>query len=500
MADFYFSSEEKAFMEKVIEKGLLQKKGNQSPQWWVARLALSISLRISAPLEARDSEIPKPISSELHMAQITGEGKGPHEDYTDAICLLLSTYHNRDLFDDRKEFIACLQAHLRRGLREMQASWRENFDFHDYLYQDLFFDTGSTGGDGSAPLDAGVTQATLERGLGQLGIRAQIAQRQDGPRLTRYTLVLGSVSDYDRLRSGLDDLAFTIGLGAATLTMDLAPGERRVYLDVPRPMASWAWVGWPSVRERLSGTGYALPVCPGTDILGNPYVFDLAEAPHLLIGGTTGSGKSMCVAALLLSLLEGPRPPELVLIDPKAVEFRPYDGCRLVRGRAAITDMGEASAVLRTLVDEMAERQSQCADLGVKSIAEAQAKGSPLRRLVVVIDELADLLQQHRDVADPLIRLAQKARAFGIHLILATQRPDAATFNGLLRSNVPSRIALTVQKSAESRIILDESGAETLLMRGDMLVRLAGRPTERVHGARVDSADIVAAVAAAGRE
>ena len=151
-------------------------------------------------------------------------------------------------------------------------------------------------------------------------------------------------------------------------------------------------------------------------------------------------------------------------------------------------------------MEEMNKRQREFSALSAKNIDEAQSKGSFEKRIVVVVDELADLLHEDPDSATPLVRLAQKARSFGIHLVLATQRPEAATFPGLLRSNVPSRIALTVQKNAESRIILDEGGAENLLMRGDSLIRIAGRKTLRVHGVNVTRSDIAAALERTGEE
>jgi len=171
-------------------------------------------------------------------------------------------------------------------------------------------------------------------------------------------------------------------------------------------------------------------------------------------------------------------------------------GCALLRGKHVVTDMARAVEALREVVQEMEERQALLRQHNARNIAEAQAQGVPIERLVVVVDELADFMMGKSGAEEPLIRLAQKARATGIHLLLATQRPEAATFPGLLRANIPSRIALTVQKSADSRIILDEGGAEHLLMRGDMLIKLAGRDVQRAHGARVDSIDIRAAVAA----
>ena len=288
-----------------------------------------------------------------------------------------------------------------------------------------------------------------------------------------------------------------MGLATGRLSLSREAGERRVVLDVPRPSATWRDVPWSTVRAALADRKEALPACPGVDILGRPLVFDLAEAPHLFVAGATGAGKSVCLNALILSLLAAQRRPELVLIDPKGVDFDDYNGCSAVRERRVITDMAEAVAMLRSLVEEMEQRQNRLREFGARNIGEAQTAGADMRRIVVVIDELADFLMQKSGADEPLIRLAQKARASGIHLILATQRPEAATFPGLLRANIPSRIALTVQKATDSRIILDEGGAENLLMRGDMLIKLAGRDPTRAHGARVDLADIKAAVGAA---
>ena len=240
----------------------------------------------------------------------------------------------------------------------------------------------------------------------------------------------------------------------------------------------------------------ALPVCPGVDVIGNPVVFDLAEAPHLFVAGATGSGKSVCMNAILLSLLKLTRPPQLLMIDPKGIDFADYEGCRLLRGGSILTDMGEAVSALREMTEEMELRQEILRRHGARNIAEAQNAGADLERVVIVVDELADFLMGKGGAQEPLVRLAQKARAVGIHLLLATQRPEAATFPGLLRANIPSRIALTVQKSADSRIILDEGGAEDLMMRGDMLIKLAGRDTLRAHGARVEPSEIRMAVAA----
>ena len=265
-------------------------------------------------------------------------------------------------------------------------------------------------------------------------------------------------------------------------------------MDIPRPTSSWRVVTWGELASSLESAvagAMALPICFGTDVLGTPMVLDLAVAPHVFVAGTTGSGKSMCIHGMLLSLIHrSAARPELVLVDPKGVEFGGYVGLECLRHGKPIVEMNETEGILTALVAEMEERQRKLGELGARNILEVKAGGEELRRIVVVVDELADLLGTNPESEGWLVRLAQKGRAVGIHLVLATQRPEAATFSGLLRSNVPSRIALTVQKSSESRIIIDETGAERLLMRGDMLIRFAGQSAVRAHGCLVHPGDI----------
>jgi S-DNA-T family DNA segregation ATPase FtsK/SpoIIIE len=182
---------------------------------------------------------------------------------------------------------------------------------------------------------------------------------------------------------------------------------------------------------------------------------------------------------------------KLALIDPKQVEFSVYQHCDYLYGGEVSTDASSARERIFELVEEMDSRYQTFAAAGVSNIAEARRKGINLPYIAVFIEELADLVLQDRDIENQIVRLAQKARAAGIHLVLATQRPDAKTFSGLIRSNIPARIALTVQKGTESTIILDETGAENLLGAGDMLVKAkpGGQP-ERVHGVRATRSDI----------
>ena len=491
MAKIYLTREERSTIENVLKEGLGQPR---EPQWLVARLALAKSLQLQS---LPGSEFARPGSqnggSELHDAQVTGHGGSGHEDFRDVFAALLSVREGKDYIDDLAALDDAINRHIRRGLREIRASWTPSFDFFDYLLQEMYFDRGGIG-DGGRDSEGSKVKERFERVLGQLGVGSNIVDRKDGPRLTRFTLELHRLDDLDRLRKSLSKIAFALGLGEDSVALALLPEERRVSLDIPRSASSWSIVTWAELVSSLdsgAGEGMALPICIGTDVLGAAMVRDMAEAPHLFVAGTTGSGKSMCIHGILLSLIHPKSSrPELVLIDPKGVEFGGYTGLDELRGNGPIVDMDEAKEVLSNLLDEMEERQQILGALEARNIAEANEHGAKLKRIVVVVDELADLFSTHPETEASIVRLAQKARAVGIHLVLATQRPEAATFSGLLRSNVPSRIAMTVQKSSESRIILDETGAENLLMRGDMLVRFAGRSSVRAHGCLVQPGDI----------
>ena len=493
MDDLFFTAEEKDFFDSVLARGLLNSQGFY---WWVLRFALGLSLRMEGMPDERYARPKGAGRSELHLQQLTGRGTA--QDYDDAVRLLLSIKHQSDLFKDQAEYVDLIQRHFRRGVEAMMRAWQPGRDFHDYLLDELYFSAGSAG-EPDDMLAAAPSEDMLKQALIAIGVKATAASEPlNGPRLTRFPLTLAGVEDFDRLRRGLEDLSFTLGLGSASVTMVREGGERRVTVEIPRASATWHDIRWGDVVSHLEERPEALPVCPGVDVTGKPFLFDLADTPHLFVAGATGSGKSVCLNSLILSLLAGARPPVLVMIDPKGLDFADYEGCAAIRGGHVITDMEEGVQTLHAMVEEMESRAAILRQYNARNIAEAQAAGAALDRIVIFIDELADFLISKSGAEDPLVRLAQKARASGIHLVLATQRPEAATFPGLLRSNIPSRIALTVQKAADSRIILDEGGAENLLMRGDMLIRLAGRETKRVHGVRVDRSDILHAVQQSG--
>lgn len=478
MAKVYTSRADEDSIALILRKGLMA----QGHKWAVLRIALALSLKQPDPPPDALDNLERGKDGEYTLDVLTGRSQRESDDFVDAFRVLLSVYHGEDLFGEDDRYTRLLQRHIRRGLREIQTSWRESHDFHEFLRQELFSvpDRGEVGlaSDGGSLVDA----------LEELGLSATLLDSLEGPRVTRHRVQFSDAEDFGRLERRLDDLAFTLGLKDAGIFLTPAGEPKTAWLDVPRPAQQWKGVD----NETLAAwdaPGVGLPLMLGVDISGEPVIRDLAEAPHVLLAGTTGSGKSVCLHGILLSLLihRSPRELKLLLVDPKHVELSPYQGLQHLLS-PIVTDGVDATRAFKGLVKEMETRQQLLALQGAREWKDLREGAPP--RIVLVVEELADLFAQAPESEDPLVRLAQKARAVGIHLVLATQRPDAATFSGLLRANIPSRIALTVLKGADSRIILDEDGAERLLGKGDMLVKWLGEKVVRAHGFNLRPSDV----------
>jgi DNA segregation ATPase FtsK/SpoIIIE, S-DNA-T family len=326
------------------------------------------------------------------------------------------------------------------------------------------------------------------------GVTAEIRETFSGPRIDRYKLFFPKATERNTLESRIDDVGFALGVGRNALTLIDAKEAFTCFLDVPRPKELWTPVTTQHLIDasiHFNISEQILPVSPGVCINGQPLVFDLAKAPHLLIGGTSGSGKSVCMSGILFSLLTyaKKRPLRFALIDPKQVEFAIWNECPYLF-TDVITDISTVANFLEELIEEMETRYRDFADLGVKDLASARTKGYEKDWIVLAIDELADLVMQSKESEERLIVLAQKARAAGIHLILATQRPDAKTFSGILRTNCPSRIALRVLKTQESNIIIGQAGAERLQGAGDMIFCGSDGGSVRAHCYHILTEDI----------
>jgi S-DNA-T family DNA segregation ATPase FtsK/SpoIIIE len=339
------------------------------------------------------------------------------------------------------------------------------------------------------------TAATLVEALGHFGVEAKVIGTVAGPHITRYELRLAPGTKVGKVAQLKDDLAYAL---AATDIRILAPipGKQAVGVEVPNAKRRIVRLG--DVFQEPPKDWSPLTVWLGKDVAGKAIGADLAKMPHILVAGTTGAGKSGAINAMLSSVLLRASPHEvrLVLVDPKQVELNHYESIPHLL-TPVITSPRMAANALQNLVKEMEQRygiMSLARTRGLVELNAARAKRgeAPLPYILCVIDELADLMMvAPADVEDSIIRLAQKARAVGIHLVLATQSPRVDVITGMIKANVPSRIAFAVSSQTDSRVILDQNGAESLLGAGDMLFSPVGSSRlQRIQGAYIDESQI----------
>jgi DNA segregation ATPase FtsK/SpoIIIE, S-DNA-T family len=342
------------------------------------------------------------------------------------------------------------------------------------------------------------TSAQLEESLGHFGIEATVTDTVGGPRVTRYELQLAPGTKVGRITALRDDLAYALASREELRIIAPIPGKQAVGVEVPNPEASLVTLG--DITREFPPQAGPLMAWLGLDLGGKPVYIDLAKMPHLLIAGSTGTGKSVCLNALLASVLLRSTPDDLrmILIDPKKVELNHYESIPHLL-TPVVTNMKDAAAVLSNVVREMETRYELMGMRRARNLrdwneARAAAGEPQIPTILVVIDELADLMMvSPAEVEDAIIRLAQKSRAVGIHLVLATQRPSADVITGMIKANVPSRIAFAVSSQVDSRVVLDAGGAESLLGHGDMLFRPVGTSRlQRLQGAYVSEEEILA--------
>ena len=339
------------------------------------------------------------------------------------------------------------------------------------------------------------TGTALLEALGHFGVEADVIDTVSGPHVTRYELRLAPGTKMSKVSQLKDDIAYALAAADVRILAPI-PGKQTVGVEVPNAVRRTVHLG--DVYQRAPDGWSPLTVWLGKDIAVKAIGTDLAKQPHILVAGTTGSGKSGCVNAMLSSILMRATPNEvkLVLVDPKQVELNHYDSIPHLL-TPVVTSPRLAANVLSNLIKEMEQRYSIMSLARTRNLVELnklrESQGErPLPYILCVIDELADLMMvAPSEVEDAIIRLAQKSRAVGIHLLLATQRPSADIITGMIKANVPARIAFAVSSQTDSRVILDSNGAESLLGKGDMLFRPAseGRAA-RIQGAFIDESEI----------
>lgn len=337
----------------------------------------------------------------------------------------------------------------------------------------------------------------LEETLKNFGIEAKVNEVNVGPTVTRYEIQPGQGVKVSRIVSLSDDIALALAAPSVRIEAPI-PNKSAIGIEIPNKEPQPVLI-----RELLEDQLFytqvtKIPFAIGKDVAGTPIIGDITKMPHLLIAGATGSGKSVCINSLIISILYRCRPDEvkLILIDPKVVELSLYNGIPHLLV-PVVTDAKKAANALSWAVSEMTNRYKLFAQAGVRDISGynkwCEENGQEkLPFVVIVIDELADLMMvSPAEVEDAICRLAQMARAAGMHLVVATQRPSVDVITGLIKANIPSRIAFAVSSQVDSRTILDQSGAEKLLGRGDMLYLPMGlaKPI-RVQGAYVSESEV----------
>lgn len=344
------------------------------------------------------------------------------------------------------------------------------------------------------PKEIAANTHILEEMLENFGVSAKIINTCQGPTVTRYELAPAPGVKVSKIVNLADDIALKLAAPGVRIEAPI-PGKAAIGIEVPNKDVSSVPLRDVLESSEFNNSSSKLTVALGKDIAGQPIIADLAKMPHLLVAGATGSGKSVCINTLITSILFKATPQEvkLVLIDPKVVELSSYNGIPHLL-TPVLTDAKKASGALRWAVKEMENRYSLFAETGVRDIARYNeiAMEERLPLIVIIIDELADLMMiAPVDVEDAICRLAQMARAAGLHLVLATQRPSVDVITGTIKANIPSRISFAVSSQVDSRTILDMGGAEKLLGKGDMLFYPVGSPKPiRVQGAYIGDNEV----------
>jgi S-DNA-T family DNA segregation ATPase FtsK/SpoIIIE len=330
----------------------------------------------------------------------------------------------------------------------------------------------------------------LEKTFGEFGFQVKVVEIETGPVISQYEIELEAGLRLAKITNLADDLAIALRVPSVRIVAPI-PGKNSVGVEVPNTTRQMVRLREVIEETQAKSRTMKIPIFLGKDVAGNPMVVDMASLPHLLIAGRTGTGKSVCLNSIIVSMLMTRRPDEvrMLMIDPKMVELTPYKSLPHLM-HPVVTDMKKAEAILAWAVDKMEERYAMLAKVGVRHLSQYNALGretilermqpesdeeaaaipTTMPYIVMIADEIADMMMTAgKEIEQHIIRLAQKSRAVGIHLILATQKPTVDVITGLIKSNLPARIAFQVASRTDSRVVLDEMGAERLLGNGDML-------------------------------
>lgn len=493
MADFYTTVAEENLIFRIRKEGFGYKDEKEFPKYHILRIALGLALRLEKmPLDdSRWSE--KKISEdrmrgkEYHLQQLVGD-----EREVNLLRLVFYSYHQEelrangwDIFEDYKIFREILEKYIHRGLFEISNTWKQNDCFYQWCLDSLGMHIQKENVAISTENQEDII-AKIEDFYKKNAIAVEVNKElRDSLRHKICRVKILEVAKIDHFEKVTKNLEKALGVTNARFYSCNHLGISSSYdILIGKAESEWRVLG---KKEFLDGLekrkNQELCVLAGYSSDMEPYLFDIVDSRHLIVGGSSGSGKSVFLQTMAVSLLLSSKKCEIVFIDPKnGVCTQPFKDNSRVQ---IITSALEANECLRNIVDEMEERYKHLVEVGETDIAKTKY---PYK--VVIIDELNDLILQDKDINKVLARLANKARQSGIYLVLGTQRPDAKVLDGELRSNIVSRIALKVAKSQDSKIILDEVGAEKLLGKGDMLIKIDGDTMRNLLSVYLSDEDI----------
>ena len=483
MAEFYTSNVEEMFIDRVRKEGFGYKNpdfsDNDFPKYLVLRVALARALRgdkidLESPLweqkQIKAEKMKK--AGEYHLTQITGKGnKDKKEDFDIALRALFYVLHKDelrdDIFNNDELYIDILGKYIRRGLYEISNSWKNSDSIYQWGIDNLGFDEVILSKFQKFENSCEYFER-LRKYYKEFGVSISLMNEFDS---YRHHICKIEIDDVNCLSIFVAKAKFLDNEFGKSVFVESCEGVPRGFnIQIAKPQEQWRLVGKEEFQvglAQLKRQNLKLGIYAGQSIDNKPFCFDLKEVPHLFVAGATGGGKSVFLKSLILCLLQNQN-VEITVFDQKdGLDFKVFNPkIRL------ITDFEQIQLEVENLIEEMNERYKKMSEMSNDDIV---ALGFSYK--VIIVDELKDLIdqesKQNKEISDNLGRLAQKARAAGIHLVLATQRPDGHSFKGTLRTNIIGRIAFKVPKEADSKIILDEKGAEKLLGSGDMLVKMA---------------------------
>ena len=493
MADFITNKHEELLIDRVRKNGFGYDEEKEFPKYFILRVALARALNApQLPLESpiwESKKLSGEKDKEYHLEQITGKGKdkSTKEDFDLLIRAMLYIKHKdefdrekKDIFNDEREYLNILARYIQRGLYEIDNTWKNNDCFYQWCLDNLqlsFIQDEQQVNKNMQNIESYFFK--LKDFFKKQGIEIKLINEYDS---YRHHICKIELANSDKIQAFKNKSKYLDDELGEKVYIESCRGLSKMYnIQIAKPITQWNNLGLNEFYEGLAylkKQNYALGIFAGMCIEKKPFCFDLKDTPHLFVAGTTGSGKSVLLKTMLLCILQN-KDVEITIIDPKSgVSFKEFENTKSIQ---MIKDNESATQCVEDLVALMDNRY--------KRIANGESFDN-IAYKVLIVDELNDLIDEKPQIKVSLKRLAQKARECKIHLVLGTQRPDGSTLRGL-KTNIPSSIALQVKNTNESKIILDEEGAEKLLGKGDMLIQLGNQNTlSRVLGVYLSEKEI----------